>query len=188
MKKKLLSCLVSLGLLLLTTPAMAHGGGGIAVDTCVINIGNYRMHFSAYQPETSGGVELCWDLPMTGSSILVFDMVDRILRDRPVEIRIVEEQKTASAGPASYKTMVEKPAQKYPRGTIELETDFTKVGKYTAVVIVGGDEPLVFKAPIRVGLQGKQTTLWLASIAGGALILGLAFWYSRRGKKEAKPS
>ncbi|ABA58953.1 hypothetical protein [Nitrosococcus oceani] len=187
MKKVLLSCLVSFGLLLLNTSAMAHGGGGIETDQCVVNIGNYRMHFSAYQPETSGGEELCWDLPMTGSTILVFDLVDRILRDRPVEVRIVEEQKTA-AGPSNYNPIVERPVQKYPKGTIELDTDFTKAGEYTAVVILGGDQPMVFKAPLRVGLQGEQTVQWIASIAGGALILGLIFWYSRRGGKEAKAS
>ncbi len=170
---------------MLNTSAMAHGGGGIEVDTCVVNIGSYRMHFSAYQPETSGGEELCWDLPMTGSTILVFDLVDRILRDRPVEVRIVEERKTA-AGPANYKTIVERPAQKYPKGTIELDTEFTKAGAYTAVVIVGGEQALVFKTPIRVGLGGGQDLQWIASIAGGALILGLAFWYSRRRGKEAK--
>nr|AAC25093.1 unknown [Nitrosococcus oceani ATCC 19707] len=187
MKKVLLSCLVSFGLLLLNTSAMAHGGGGIETDQCVVNIGNYRMHFFAYQPETSGGEELCWDLPMTGSTILVFDLVDRILRDRPVEVRIVEEQKTA-AGPSNYNPIVERPVQKYPKGTIELDTDFTKAGEYTAVVILGGDQPMVFKALFEwVSRESRPFSGSPRSLAV-LLILGLIFWYSRRGGKEAKAS
>jgi hypothetical protein len=183
MKRVLFSCYAAL--LLVNTPAMAHGGGGIEVDKCVITISNYRIHFTAYQPETVGGQELCWDLPMVGNAVLVFDLVERRLRDQVVEIRIVEQQKTAS-GPASYKTIVEKPAQEYPKGTIELEATFSKPGEYTAVIILGGDQPLVFKAPIRVALQGTQTTQWIAAIAFGAVVFGFMLWYGRRGKKEAK--
>jgi hypothetical protein len=186
MKRVLFGCFVAL--LLVNTPAMAHGGGGIEVDKCVITIGSYRMHFTAYEPETIGGEELCWDLPMVGNAILVFDLVERALRDRPVEVRVVEEQATTS-GPASYKTIVERPAQKYPKGTIELEATFNKPGTYVAVITIGGDQPLVFKAPLRVGLQGNQTTLWIIAIAFGVTVFGFIFWYEgwrRRGEKEAK--
>lgn len=168
----------------MNTSAMAHGGGGIESDKCVVNIGNYRMHFTAYQPETAGGQELCWDLPMTGNSILVFDLVETVLRDRPVEVRVVEEQETAS-GPANYKTLVEQPVQKYPRGTIELEAAFAEPGEYTAVVTLGGDQPLVFKAPIRVALQGSQTVQWIAAIGFAIAVAGFIFWFGRRDKKEA---
>jgi hypothetical protein len=180
MKKVLFSCFVAL-LLLSNTPAMAHGGGGIEVDKCVITIGNYRMHFTAYEPETVGGQELCWDLPMVGNAILVFDLVEKILRDRPVEVRIVEDQ-----GPGNYKTIVEKPAQKYPRGTIELNATFSKPGTYTAVVILGGDQPLVFKAPLRVGLQGDQATLWIVAGVFSAAVLGFIFWYETRRRRSVK--
>ncbi|QBQ53218.1 hypothetical protein [Nitrosococcus wardiae] len=184
MKRVLFSCFALFGLLLASTSAMAHGGGGIEADKCVVNIGNYRMHFTAYQPQTIGGEELCWDLPTAGNSILVFDLVERVLRDRPVEVRVVEEQETAS-GPSNYKTIVERPVQRYPKGTIELEAAFANPGEYTAVVTLGGDQPLVFKAPIRVALQGEQTVQWIGAIAFAAVVIGLMVWFARRGKKEA---
>jgi hypothetical protein len=184
MKKALYSLFVC-GLLLINAPVMAHGGGGIEVDTCVINIGNYRMHFTAYQPETLGGEELCWDIPVAGHAILVFDLIERVLRDRPVEVRIVEEQPGA-AGPAQYKTVAEKPAQLYPRGTIELETHFSSPGKYMAVVTVGGDQqPLVFKTPMRVAMSsGSKYVQWIAAIALIVGAVALAVWFGRRGEKK----
>ena len=53
----------------------AFGGGGVVLskDTCIITIGFYDAHFTAYQPETSGNEEFCEDLPDDGQTIFVLD-------------------------------------------------------------------------------------------------------------------
>jgi hypothetical protein len=61
----------------------------IEFHTCTVEIGKYRMHFTAYQQAT-GGQEHCWDFPAPGKTILVFDFPDTELRSKPVELRIVE--------------------------------------------------------------------------------------------------
>lgn len=187
MKSILFSFFVLLGLLFINAPAMAHGGGGIATDRCVANVGSYRLHFSAYQPTVIGGKELCWDLPAAGNTIIVFDLVEKVLRERPIEVRIVQHQSTGK-GPASYQTLVARPVQAYPTGTIELETNFPQPGVYTAVVVVGGDRPLLFKVPISAALASDPTR-WI--IAGGVVVAigALVAWYERRKrslKKEAQ--
>lgn len=183
MKSIQFSFFLLFGLLFTNTPVMAHGGAGIELDTCVISIGNYRMHFTAYQPKTLGGKELCWDIPSAGDTILVFDLIEEALRDRPVEVRVVEEQ-SQGKGPSSYKTIAERPVQRYPRGTIELDTSFPSPGEYIAVVTLGGDRPLVFRTPMRVELQGEIVTQWIGvgilTVAIGAAM----FWFERRSRKR----
>lgn len=183
MKSIQFSFFLLFGLLFTNTSAMAHGGGGIALDTCVINIGNYRMHFTAYQPETLGAKELCWDIPEARDTILVFDLVEEVLRDRPVEVRVVKQQ-SQSKGPVSYQTLVERPVQVYPRGTIELQADFPSSGEYIAVVVLGGDRPLVFRTPLNVALQDRVAMQWMGVGALAIVVGATMFWLERRNRRK----
>src|SRR5699024_9279630 len=131
----LFSCLIAL--LLVETPAMAHGGPGVEMSGCILHFGDYKMHFSTYQPEIAGSKQMCMDLPMAGKAILVFDLVENALRNWLVKVQVVEEQDTASG--EHHKTILEKPAQKYPTGTITLRTNFEKPGNYTAIVTLDSE-------------------------------------------------
>jgi hypothetical protein len=66
----------------------AHGGVAIEFDECVVRIGKFTMHFTAYQ--SGSGTEYCWELPAPGEVILVFDLVDAAMRTKPTGVRVVE--------------------------------------------------------------------------------------------------
>ena len=100
--------------------AHAHGGASIEFDTCVVEFGKYRMHFTAYQQAT-GGEEHCWDLPAPGRTNLVFDFTDTEMRSKPVELRVVETGEggeIAVGGPI--KTIAQVSTKVYPQGTVLL--------------------------------------------------------------------
>lgn len=128
--------------------AYAHGGAAIEFDTCVVRLGKYTMHFTAYQQAT-GGEEHCWDLPSPGKTILVFDLVETEMRSKPAELRIVEMGDTGDLG-SVVKTIAHLPSKVFPQGTIDLETSFEAEKNYMAVLTMSDARPLVLKAPIQV--------------------------------------
>lgn len=181
MKRILFSCLVAL--LLIETPAMAHGGPGVEMSGCVLHFGDYKMHFSTYQPEIVGSKQMCMDLPMAGKAILVFDLVENSLRNWLVKVQVVEEQ-TTSGG--NQKVILEKPAQTYPTGTITLRTNFEKPGHYVAIVTLddekNGDQPITVEVPLHVG-QDTEATLWAVAFIFAIVVFGLIFWQRSREEK-----
>jgi len=80
----LTALLASLG----ASSVYAHGGVAIEFDQCVMRIGKFTMHFTAYQ--TGDGTEYCWELPAPGEAILVFDLLDAAMRTKPTGVRVVE--------------------------------------------------------------------------------------------------
>ncbi len=171
--------------------ALAHAHGGVAIefDTCIVEIGKYRMHFTAYQQAT-GGEEHCWDLPGPGKTILVFDFTDTEMRSKPVELRVVEtgdSGEIAAGGPV--RTVAEAPTKVYPQGTVSLESDFEIGKRYMAVLTMSDARPLVLKAPIQVvssgGITGGMNPiligLLVAAVIGALIFFGLKL---RQGRTE----
>jgi hypothetical protein len=62
----------------------AHGGVAIEFDECVVRIGKFTMHFTAYQ--SGNGTEYCWELPAPGEVILV--RLRRGPQDAPRDIQV----------------------------------------------------------------------------------------------------
>ena len=153
--------------------AHAHGGASIEFDTCVVEFGKYRMHFTAYQQATAGE-EHCWDLPAPGRTNLVFDFTDTEMRSKPVELRVVETGEggeIAVGGPI--KTIAQVSSKVYPQGTLLLESEFEAGKQYMAVLTMSDARPLVLKAPIQV-VPNQGTSLYvqigLAIMVIGAVI------------------
>ena len=139
--------------------AWAHGGGGTggASDLCSMERGQFIIHFSAYQHATAGAASqlaqlkelkdadlkryvdamkeefqsYCRDIPNTGKATLTFDLISDVLRRIPVAVRVVEASERSDSG-----TVLYIPQQVYPSGVVKAETEFTKAGKYKAVVEV----------------------------------------------------
>lgn len=82
---------VCLQLLLLSQPALGHGGVVLEEDRCVINIGFLTAHFTVYQPETQANEEFCEDIPDVTSSVFVMEYLHDFLREMPVDFRILED-------------------------------------------------------------------------------------------------
>ena len=64
--------------------AAAHGGADLEVDPCVRWVGESAVHFSTYQPQYELKAQYCTDIPQTGETFLVVDLVDPALRNVPV--------------------------------------------------------------------------------------------------------
>jgi hypothetical protein len=119
--------------------------------------GQFIIHFSAYQHATGGAASqlaqlkelkdadlkryvdamkeefqsYCRDIPNTGKATLTFDLISDVLRRIPVAVRVVEASERSDSG-----TVLYIPQQVYPSGVVKAETEFTKAGKYKAVVEV----------------------------------------------------
>jgi hypothetical protein len=70
--------------------AAAHEGTDLEVDPCVRWVGESAVHFNAYQPQYELKAQYCTDIPKTGETFLVVDLVDPALRNVPVGLRIVK--------------------------------------------------------------------------------------------------
>jgi hypothetical protein len=68
-----------------------YAGGGVLLseDSCIITIGFYTAHFTAYQPETSGDKQFCEDLDDVTETIFVLDYLHKSLSEVAVDFRII---------------------------------------------------------------------------------------------------
>jgi hypothetical protein len=85
----------ALGLLLvavLSHPdvAAAHGAVSGEDDPCLRRIGEQVVHFNAYQPQYQLKDQYCTDIPQSGDTFLVVDLVDPALRNELVGMRVVK--------------------------------------------------------------------------------------------------
>jgi len=85
----------ALGLLLvavLSHPAVAaaHGAVNGEDDPCLRRIGEQVVHFNAYQPQYQLKDQYCTDIPQSGDTFLVVDLVDLALRNELVGMRVVK--------------------------------------------------------------------------------------------------
>src|SRR6185503_15307075 len=70
--------------------AVAHEGMDLEVDPCVRWSGESAVHFNAYQPQYELKAQYCTDIPKTGETFLIVDLVDPALRTVPVGLRVVK--------------------------------------------------------------------------------------------------
>jgi hypothetical protein len=153
------------------TPAAAHGGVGIENDQCVLKIGPSTVHFAGYQPAHSF-LEFCEDIPYTGPTIIVLDLVDPELRSMRTEVRVVRDPDPAAV-PINVKVLNDEelahhrlegiteaymPPSTYPTGTVKFEHDFKKGGQYIGIVRISNDhgQEYVSQFPFMVGPNWRK--------------------------------
>ena len=192
-------CQIALGcaLVCLTADAAAHGGVSVEDDTCVMQLGPYRAHFTGYQPARRASQEFCEDIPELGGAIIVLDFLDASLRAMEVDFRVVRnvtgkgvsatwEDIGAEAGVAQ--TLVHSvPAAVYPRGSFSVELDFPQGGDFIGIVTAldpGSNREFRSVFPFAVG-RTDWTTGWGWVSAAVIFGLGLAVFSGRR--RSAKP-
>tara|TARA_B100000530_G_scaffold336868_1_gene293153 strand:+ start:2122 stop:2697 length:576 start_codon:yes stop_codon:yes gene_type:complete len=68
-----------------------YAGGGVLLseDSCIITIGFYTAHFTAYQPKTSGDRQFCEDLDDASETVFVLDYLHKSLSEVAVDFRII---------------------------------------------------------------------------------------------------
>src|SRR5580765_1250796 len=107
--------------------AVAHEGMDLEVDPCVRWVGESAVHFNAYQPQYELKGQYCTDIPKTGETFLVVDLMDPALRTVPVGMRIV---KGNGSNAVEARTVADWHPSHHPTGVISGETNLDE-GLYT---------------------------------------------------------
>lgn len=178
------------GLILLSLwSAAAVAGGGVVLseDTCIITIGFYEAHFTAYQPETSGDEQFCEDLPAATTTTFVLDYLHRSLNEVPVDFRVIEnvtgkgefariEDVEAIEDIGEHTVFYQEPVIRRDNRYL-VEVDFAREGNYVGIVTAGHPtNDRIYKSvfPFSVGRVGIPWG-WLGFgvavlVAGGFLV------------------
>lgn len=116
-------------------------------DTCIISIGFYTAHFTAYQPETRQSEQFCEDLPDTGLSVFVLDYLHASLKEVPVDFRIIRNttgrgdfaraDDIAAIDDIEAVTVAYHPPVVRRDARFEFEHTFLDRGKYVGIVTAG---------------------------------------------------
>jgi len=171
-KRLAVSMLAAAGLAPMT--ARAHGGLSLEQDICKLSVGPYLMHFAGYQEDAQRS-EFCEDIPHTGRTIIVLDVIDDALRDMPAEVRIVRK----SEGPLESAPVVfVLPPRLYPRGTVTLTHDFAEAGDYVGLVYAGDGRRYAAVFPFSVGAD--RTTPKVIASLGALILLGAGGFFIAR--------
>ena len=173
----------------------AHGNVVAEEDACVLQIGFYTAHFSAYQPQAHQHYEFCEDLPTVAETIFVIDYLHDSMREVAVDMRILKDsQKLGRFARAEHLTEMDfdldtvyyhPPVAQSDAVFVGLHS-FAESGDYIGVVTAAnpsGDKVYTAVFPFRVG---APQWLWYLPIAVVLLLLtGICFWVVRRQWRPA---
>ena len=132
--------------------AVAHEGADLEVDPCVRWVGESAVHFNAYQPRYELKAQYCTDIPKTGETFLVVDLVDPALRNVPVGLRIV---KGNGSNEAEAQTVADWRPSHHPTGVVSGETTLDE-GLYRVIITAEGRNPLRYQYLLRVQMIDYQ--------------------------------
>jgi hypothetical protein len=151
--------------------ATAHEGTDLEVDPCVRWVGESAVHFNAYQPQYELKAQYCTDIPKTGETFLVVDLVDPALRNVPVGLRIVKAIDGAEA-----QTVADWHPSHHPAGVVSGETTLDE-GLYRVIITAEGRNPLRYKYLLRVQMIDYQKVVRsvVAPLIGLLLFTWLAY-------------
>ncbi|MEY2700004.1 MAG: hypothetical protein RIQ52_759 [Pseudomonadota bacterium] len=155
----------------LPSVSWAHGGAsGVDTDSCRIQLGESSsdlVHFTAYQPQTSGTTEYCAALPEIGLTNIVFDYEGKGLRNMQVEFEITKEPEGTR--------VFYSPPKAYSTGTANSTVNFAEPGNYLVHVSFARDDQKVdAHIPFRVGTN--QTDLSFGTkMAIATVLFALAY-------------
>ena len=121
--------------------AAAHGGMEMDQDPCVRHAGESLVHFSAYQPQYELKDQYCTEIPKTGETFLVVDLVDPLLRNEPVGMRVV---RGAGKDEGESQIVADVRPSFHPDGVLRSEVKLDE-GLYT--VIIASEKQNLLKRP-----------------------------------------
>lgn len=163
-----------------TSTVGAHGKVAMEDDNCVRRIGENMVHLSVYQPQVDKEGHYCTDIPKSGNSILVIDLVDPELRDIPVGLKIIKGS-NATEGEAITSL---RPAL-YEDGVISTQNILDQ-GRYLVLITAEGLPPLSYEYHLRVEMINYENVFRAAIGPAVGLLLATILIYkllrSRRFK------
>ena len=151
--------------------AAAHGGTEMEQDPCVRQAGESLVHFSAYQPQYEIKDQYCTEIPQEGHTFLVVDLVDPMLRNEPVGMRVV---KGTGKDEAESQIVADVHPSYHPDGVLRGEVTLDE-GLYT--VTIASEKQNLLKRPqylLRVHMIDYQKLV--LSIAGPLIGMMLLVW------------
>ncbi len=132
--------------------AVAHEGADLEVDPCVRWVGESAVHFNAYQPQYELKAQYCTDIPKTGETFLVVDLVDPALRTAPVGLRIV---KGSGNNEGEAQMVADWRPSHHPTGVVSGEATLDE-GLYTVIITAEGRNPSRYQYLLRVQMIDYQ--------------------------------
>jgi len=134
-------------------------------------VGESAVHFNAYQPQYELKAQYCTDIPKTGETFLVVDLVDPALRDMPVGLQIVKGIDGTEA-----QTVADWRPSHHPAGVVSGETTLDE-GLYRVIITAEGRNPLRYQYLLRVQMIDYQKLVRsvVAPLIGLLLFTWLAY-------------
>lgn len=177
---------------LLLVSAQGWAGGGVLLrdDVCIITIGFYEAHFTAYQPQTRGNEEFCEDLPDLGETLFVLDYLHTSMKEVPIDFRIIKDVTElgqfirlrdieAIADLDAHTVFYQRPTVRTD-ASLRVAHSFVEAGEYVGIVTAGHPtKDTIYSAvfPFRVGKTDYSKLMWF----GLLLLVPFAYYFSRRG-------
>lgn len=146
-------------------PVYAHRTSSEVLDSCQIQVGAERVHFTAYTPTFTKNKEYCKAIPNIGPTNLVFDYEGKQLRHISVEFEVTKE-------PEGTRVFYQEP-KKIVTGTVNGLVNFSKYGPgdYLAhITIVDKDDKLDTHLPFTVGFEEESEGFFSGSSFGKVLL------------------
>ncbi len=170
-----------------TGGVFAHGAEALEEDSCTRRAGENVVHLSVYQPEQDIAGHYCTDIPAAGDTVLVVDLVEPLLREIPVSLKLI------SGSEEDGDVITEIRSNIYPDGVINTQQALDE-GKHLLVVTAEGIHPMKYIYHLRVAMinyadvfrasVGPAVGLILTLLIGYKLFRSKRFrgWIAARGK------
>ena len=181
------------GLLLICSGQLSAAGAVIGEPgSCMIEIGIYTAHFTAYQSDSRGNEEFCEDLPDIGRTLFVMDYLHGSMKQVAVDFRIIRDledwgifarwDNVAAIEDIEARTVFYQAGQINADERMTAEHDFLDPGGYIGVVSAPHpDKDIHYHAvfPFQVG-----RVEWLPWLMAMGALAGMG-WYWRRQRSHA---
>ncbi|MBV1882821.1 MAG: hypothetical protein KUG82_14385 [Pseudomonadales bacterium] len=140
-------------------------------DMCVIKLGSYKAHFSAYMPKLRGTQEFCESFPEIGEAIIAVDFVSRELRDQRIQFEVVKDF-TGKGAKATGKDLFGEHLAEYTKaiihqdvgsfrksGTLNFPVNLEEKGWYIGVMRIISDDNSVIAESV-FPFEVEPSTIW----------------------------
>lgn len=163
-----------------TGTVFAHGAEELENDSCVRRAGENLIHLSVYQPQHDIAGHYCTNIPVVGDTVLVVDLVEPVLREIPVGIKLIR------GGEEDGDVITDIRSTIYSDGVINTQQELGE-GKHLLVVTADGVQPLKYVYHLRVAMINYAEVFRAAigPVVGLLLttLIGYKLFRSKRFKK-----
>ena len=170
-----------------------EAGGGVLLseDSCIITIGFYTAHFTAYQPDSSGDKQFCEDLDNVGKTTFVLDYLHKSLSEVAVDFRIihnvtdkgkfVQMEDIIEIEDIDSHTVFYQPPVIKSNASYMINHNFKETGEYVGIVTAGHPTKTTIYSSVFPFTVGTSYISWPAlSFVMLVLIFGSYLYYMSR--------